>query len=121
MGLKVIRLELARDTDHPEGDPRHGYELAAPLDAQDHIDPAEWKQMRQFCTVRRFTPDGDDEFGRLIRGSDRQWRFHYDIATEPAEDEPGFRFASHAFRPGEYVSITEHDGVTRTFKVVSVR
>jgi hypothetical protein len=25
------------------------------------------------------------------------------------------------FVPGEYVSITEHDGVTRPFKVVSVK
>jgi hypothetical protein len=26
----------------------------------------------------------------------------------------------HSFAPGEYVSITEHDGVTRPFRVVSV-
>jgi hypothetical protein len=32
-----------------------------------------------------------------------------------------FRFDTHVFREGEYVSITEHDGVTRPFKIVSVR
>ena len=35
------------------------------------------------------------------------------------DDESGYRFGAHAFAPGEYVSITEHDGVQRTFKVVS--
>jgi len=121
MPLRVIRLELTRDRDHPEGDPDHGYEFSAPLDSQDHIDVDEWRKVRQFCTVRRFTPDSDDEYGRLIRMPGGRWAFHYDIASEPVEDEPGYRFDSHAFRPGEYVSITEHDGVTRTFKVVSVR
>jgi len=121
MSLKVIRLELARDAGHPEGNPQHGYEFAAPLDEEGHIDPAEWKAARRFCTVRGFTPDRDDEFGRLLYGSGKRWFFHYDIAAEPVGDEPGFRFDSHAFRPGKYVSIAEHDGVTRTFRVVSVR
>lgn len=69
MSLKVIRLELARDAGHPEGNPQHGYEFAAPLDEEGHIDPAEWKAARRFCTVRGFTPDRDDEFGRLLYGS----------------------------------------------------
>jgi hypothetical protein len=121
MSLKTIRLELARTADHPEGDPLHGYEFSAPLDGQGHIDADQWKAQRQFCTVRRFTSDGVDEFGHLLHGPGKRWSFHYDIGTEPTEDEPGYRFESHAFKPGEYVSITEQDGVTRTFKVVSVR
>ena len=32
----------------------------------------------------------------------------------------GYRFGSHAFAPGEYVSISEEDGELHTFKVVSV-
>jgi hypothetical protein len=40
---------------------------------------------------------------------------------DPSHDESGFRFASHAFVPGEYVSIKEQDGALRTFHVVSVR
>jgi hypothetical protein len=49
------------------------------------------------------------------------WGFHYDIHGAPDDDETGYRFDHHAFRPGEYVSIKEHDGVLRTFRVVSVR
>jgi len=47
--------------------------------------------------------------------------FHYDLEPEPAADEPGYRFDAHVFRPGEYVSIAEADGVTRTFRVTAVR
>ena len=36
------------------------------------------------------------------------------------DDEPGFKFDSHVFKPGEYVSIREHDGRMRTFKVAAV-
>ena len=49
------------------------------------------------------------------------WTFHYDIEGDPDDDEPGFRFESHAFNEGEYVSIREHDGRMRTFKVMVVR
>ncbi len=34
MTLKKIRLELARDREHPEGSNRHGYEFVGPLDAR---------------------------------------------------------------------------------------
>src|SRR3546814_15666479 len=101
MSLQTIRLELARTADHPDGDPRHGDEFSAPLDADCRIDATAWKQQRQFCTVRRFTPDADDEYGHLVHGPGRRWSFHYDIATAPAEDEPGYRFESHVFKAGE--------------------
>ena len=35
-------------------------------------------------------------------------------------EEPIFRFNRHSFVEGEYVSITEHDGVQRTFRVTEV-
>jgi hypothetical protein len=36
------------------------------------------------------------------------------------DDEPGYRFDKHRFAPGEYVSLKEHDGEMRTFRIVSV-
>ena len=33
MTLKLIRLELARTKEYPEGSAAHGYEFTAPLDA----------------------------------------------------------------------------------------
>jgi hypothetical protein len=119
MRLATIRLELARGAGAPEGDSRHGYEFKAPLDRSGHIDEPSWRRNRAFCTVRRFTPDGDDEWGHLAHRGGHRWRFHYDIGPA-GDDESGYRFDQHVFKPGEYVSITEHDGVMRTFKVAAV-
>ena len=48
------------------------------------------------------------------------WMFDYDPDDED-DDEPLFRLDDHLFKQGEYVSVTEHDGVQRTFQVVEVR
>lgn len=120
MPLFSIRLELARSADHPEGSAAHGYEFVAPLDAGGQFDAAEWKTVRDRCVVRRFWGFGAEEKGHLIHHRGRHWAFSYGTETEE-EDEPIFRFDRHVFREGEYVSITEHDGVQRTFAVASVR
>jgi len=118
--LRRVRLELARDHDFPNGSSERGYDFIAPLDSQGHIDLAAWKTLRERCRVRRFWAHEPDEVGHIVhkRGI---WAFHYDIHGDPSHDETGFRLDSHAFIPGEYVSIKEQDGVLRTFRVVSVR
>ena len=50
----------------------------------------------------------------------RGWHFDYD-AHDSDDDEPLFKLDRHIIKQGEYLSITEHDGVMRTFKIVSVR
>jgi len=118
MALKRIRLELARTPEFPEGSPHHGYEFTAPLDAEGQIDLEAWKRERTACTVRRFWDGDDDTLGQLVRTRGGRWAFSYEPGE--ADDEPIFRFDRHAFRQGEYVSVTEHDGITRPFKVVLV-
>ena len=119
MPLCKIRLELARDKDFPDGSVERGYELIAPLTADGHFDSAEWKNQKDKCTVRRFWHNEPDEHGHLAhRGSG--WAFHYD--DEPAdEDEPLYKLDRHTLVQGEYISVMEHDGVLRTFRVVRVR
>ena len=121
--LKRIRLNLARSKDFPSGSDRHGYEFVAPLDADGHIDPELWRRYREHCGVRRFWEGEDDEFGRLVHkpgGTEHaRWVFDYDESTDE-DDEAGYRFAAHAFRPGEYVSIRDEDGDMHTFIVVAV-
>jgi hypothetical protein len=119
--LKRIHLELARDHDFPDGSRARGYDIVAPLDADGRIDAAEWKASRERCRVRRFWADQADEIGHLVRKPGGAWAFHYDVLGPEDDDETGYRFASHRFLPGEYVSVTEHDDVLRTFRVVSVR
>lgn len=120
MSLKTIRLELARDHDFPNGSSARGYELRAPLTPDGHIDADAWRQNRKACRVNRFWEGEGNESGHL-RHSRSGWAFHYDIKGDPDDDETGFKFESHVFKEGEYVSIREHDGALRTFRVVSVR
>lgn len=117
MALFRIRLELARNAEFPEGSAQHGYEFTAPLTVDGHLDHDGWQQQRAACGVRRFWPGEDDEHGHLVHHRGGQWAFLYDGMAE-ANEEPIFRFDRHRFVVGEYVAITEHDGVQRTFRVV---
>ena len=45
--------------------------------------------------------------------------FDYDETAED-DDESGYRFGAHAFRPGEYVSIRNEEGDMHTFQVATV-
>jgi len=116
--LKRIHLELARDHDFPDGSRERGYELIAPLDDSDHLAANEWREQREKCRVRRFWA-GEEEHGKLVHRPGGTWAIDYDPKST-ADDEPGFRFDKHKFAPGEYVSLKEHDGVMRTFRIVSV-
>lgn len=118
--LRQIRLELARDHDFPDGSRNHGYDLIVPLDETGHIDAKAWKALRDRCRVRRNWGDEKPEVGHVIHKPGGAWAFHYDIHGDPDHDETGFRLDTHAFIPGEYISIKEQDGTLRTFRVKSV-
>jgi hypothetical protein len=121
--LKRIRLNLARSKEFPLGSDQHGYEFVAPLDASGHIDVDLWRKHREHCRVRRFWEGHDDEIGRLVHkpgGTEHaRWVFDYDGGPEE-DEEAGYRFGDHVFRPGEYVSIRGEDAGLHTFMVVSV-
>lgn len=118
MTLKRIRLELARCAEFPNGSTTRGYEFTAPLTADGQLDAEEWRESRPACTVRRFWDGEDDEHGILVHVG-QGWRFHYDD-TDPDEDEPLYKLDRHTIREGEYLSITEHDGVLKTFRVARI-
>lgn len=121
MSVKNIRLELARDTDFPSGSATRGYILKAPLTREGHIDIDAWRKTREACTVTRFWEGAPDEAGHLRHTRGGNWYFHYDLEGDPDDDETGFKFESHIFKEGEYVSVREHDGELRTFRVVQIR
>ena len=121
MTLSTVRLELARDPNFPEGSTNHGYEFVAPLNADGHIDAEEWRTRKERCAVRRFWGGQADERGHLVHRRGGTWAFHYDVQGDPEEDEPGWKFDTHVFKTGEYVSLREQDGELRTFRVASVR
>ena len=119
MSLKKIRLELARTPGFPEGSGRHGYKFTAPLDAKGNLDAAGWTKAKEACSVLRFWDGEPDEHGVLIHRRDGKWAFSYALGDD--DDEPIFRFDKHQFTVGEYVTVTEHDGVARPFRIASIK
>ena len=116
--FREIRLELAREKDHPAGARDFGYRFVAPLDVNGQIEPELWAKHREACRVVRFRPDEADEIGHLVRRPGGSWAFRYDISGTD-DDEAGFRFNAERFVIGEYVSVKEDDE-SHTFRVVSV-
>src|SRR5215472_15213030 len=115
--LKLIRLELGRTEKFPRGSHQHGYEFVAPLTRDGYVDAIAWRATKERCWVRRFWGRDRDEFGTL-RHVGHGWRLDY--GTDAEGDEPFFKLDQHAFVPGNYVSIREHDGVMRPFRVIYV-
>jgi hypothetical protein len=113
--LHRIRLELARTPEFPEGDRGHAYEFVAPVTEDAHVDPKAWKKLKLRCRVSHFA--GDEVEHGFLRHMGRGWRFDFGRSTD---DEPLFKLDRHSLTPGAYISITEHDGVLRPFRVVSV-
>jgi hypothetical protein len=118
--LHHVRLELARDHEFPNGSNRHGYEFIAPLDDHGQLDLDVYKRLKDRARVRRFWGSDPEEVGHILHKRGGTWAFHYDIHGDAAHDEAGFRFDTHKFVPGEYVSLKEQDGTLRTFRVTKV-
>jgi hypothetical protein len=112
--IRWVRLELARCKAFPEGSSDHGYELHLPLTAKGNIDH-HWLKRRDEAVFRRFW-GSEEEQGKLRHGHGG-WMLSF---GEGANDEVIFKGDSHRFVEGEYVSIRERDGVTRTFRVAAV-
>jgi len=119
MALKRIRLEAARSGEFPDGSPNHGFELAMPLGADARIDAAAFDADPLVCSAIRFWGAEDDRHGLLIRTADGGFAISFEIGED--DDEPIHHLGEHRFREGEYVSVSESDGVERTFRVISVR
>jgi hypothetical protein len=116
--FRQIRIELAREPDHPEGEHSVAYVIVAPLAHDGLIDAKLWKQHREACRVVRYRPDEPDQLGHLIQHSGSAWAFHYDGESN-LPDEAGYHFADEHFVAGEYVSIDER-GKMHTYRVTTV-
>ena len=114
--IRQVRLELARCHEFPEGSKDHGYELSLPLTRTGHLDRENWLKQREAVGFRRFWAS-EEERGQLRHGR-HGWMLSFDDAKDG--DETIFRGDEHRFAEGDYVSIKERDGITRTFRVTSV-
>lgn len=113
-----IRLELAREPGHPQGDARTGYDIVAFLDPDGRLDLKACRDHVDQCRVRRFKDDVTLDTGRLRHTVGDRWMLDFDVLD--AEDATGFRLGDERFVPGEYVSIIAGDGAVHTYGVERV-
>lgn len=111
---KLIRLELARTADFPEGSPSRAFLLRLPLFEDGLIDEAEVGRKPAMATVKRHWPNEPDQHGYVIR-TGANWGFSYAIGED--DDETLFHLESHPLCEGEYVTLTEPDGKRLPFQV----
>ncbi|HTM95308.1 MAG TPA: hypothetical protein VL100_05775, partial [Croceibacterium sp.] len=114
---KIIRLELARTAEFPEGSPSRALILRLPLADDGLIDADEVGRNPAQATVKRLWPDEPDQQGYVIRtGATRA--FSYAIGDD--DDEDLFHLEAHPLRPGEYVTLTEPNGEQLPFRVTRI-
>jgi len=96
--------------------------MVLPLRPDGHPDAAGCNADPGCCRIRRFWAGEEDQHGRLehrvggVAGA--HWVIDYDETTT-ADDQAPYRFDSHAFAPGEYVTVRDRLGA-HTYRVVSV-
>jgi len=116
--FRQIRIALAREPGHPNGDDEFAYIFVAPVDTEGRIDQKLWRTHREACRVARQRPHQDDQLGHLVYHVGGAWGFHYDGEAN-LPDEAGYHFADERFVVGEYVSIKER-GKMHTYRVTTV-
>ncbi len=114
-----VKLELAREREHPVGDTEHGYDILVPLLADGTIDVELAAKYSENCRVRRFRRNEKDKVGKLLQNPDGSFYIDYD-ETRNDDDEKTFNFEFEHFVRGEYVSIKEDDGIMHPFLVMNV-
>ena len=114
----LVRLELGRTPEFPEGSASRAYILRLPLNADALIDATGLAQNPGMATVRRFWPNQPDERGYVVRKG-KGWAFSYALGDD--DDEDLYHLESHPLRLGEYVTITEADGQRYPFRVTSAQ
>ena len=111
----LVRLELARTPQFPQGSASRAYMLRVPLDETGCIDEQALARRPAMATVRRFWPNEPDQTGYLVRNG-AGWAFSYAIGEE--DDEKVYHLGEHPLRVGDYVTITEPDGAACPFRVI---
>lgn len=119
MTWSVVRLELARTHDHPEGSTEHVYELVVPLAPDGLIDRAAFDSFPARATVQRLEHSGPVQRGAVLRNGP-----NYVLSYKPGEsdDEIVAHLGSHPLVAGNYVTVSESGGGERLpYRVTWVR
>ena len=114
--MKTIRLELARNTDNPEGNPSDAYDLHAALTAEGKIDFA--GADAQLMTFARYVPGNPVAHGQLVKTDSGAWAFSYEAGDD--DDEFIFGLESHDLSVGNYLTVVQDGRDEHVYRVVAV-
>ena len=116
--LTTIVLRLARNPDagYPNGDPKRGYRIVAPLKSGGELDIEAWRANKEKCTVDRFSPNDEERADGWLSHHGSHWYFRYD-EDEEGPDEPVFRLGAHKLVVGEYVTVQERGAEQLVYRV----
>ena len=112
----LVKLELAPSKDFPRGSPSRAYLLRLPLTAAGEIDDAALTASPKAAFVRRYWPDQPDCSG-LVRRNAAGWSLDYGDGSGALR---GY-LDQGRIETGGVVQIVGLDGVSKAFRVVSVR
>ncbi|MBX9616237.1 MAG: hypothetical protein K2X25_11630 [Caulobacteraceae bacterium] len=112
-----IRLELAREPGHPQGDADTGYDIVAFLDDTGRLNLETCRAEVARCRVRRFVDGQTAAVGQLRHTTGDRWLLDF---PDDAQDATGFHLGDETFVTGEYVSMIDHDGTAHTYVVKRV-
>ena len=114
---KIIRLELARTPEYPEGSPSRAYILRLPLSKDGLIDEAMVGSHPELASVLRSLPEEPDQKGYIVRKASG-WAFSYALGDD--DDEAVYHLETHPIRMGDYITLAEPDGQRLPFRVVQL-
>ena len=122
MATVTVMLVLAAGPGLPGGSTEHRLEIELALDAAGRPDGAAWTADPVPWRARRIAPGEEPVTGAVQYDPDTGWsiRFYGAAADSPDAPESGFDAGSEPVRPGEYMTITEPDGATLSYRVVGV-
>ena len=104
----LVRLELAKTPEFPEGSASRAYMLRVPLDINGLIDDAELASETNMATERRFCPNEPDQTGHIALS-----------CAIGDDDEPmSYHLELQPLHVGGYVHLTGPDGIALPFRVV---
>lgn len=107
MTWMVVRLELGRTQQYPDGSMAHAYILHVPLNNDGHIDDDAFKLQRERARVTRLWPGDPDMHGKIIRKRGGGWALSYIPGEEDDEALP--HLEAHHLRIGDYIAISHFD------------
>ncbi len=118
MPWKVVRLELAADSEFPRGSAGRSYLIRLPLGGDGTIDYPNLEAEPGRATARRFWPSQPDMIGTIVRtatGLAIKYEARGDVVPHLC------RLDAHRFQPDDKVVMTGPNGNKRQFRVAGLQ